>query len=235
MHIMFKRNPVFTILLIIAFAQIFLNGNRFSAIQANPLAFLFLLLAILVALVIHEFSHAFAADKLGDPNPRLAGRVSLNPLRHLDPWGTLLIIITGYGWGKPVSFDPYNLKDPVKDGALIAAAGPISNLLLALIIGLFLRFAPFNFPLLLLEFLLTLFSVNLSLAVFNLVPIYPLDGHHILRVFLPSRARAAYDHFNHTFGIFVAFLFILPIFGAAPVNYIITPSISFLQKLFLGI
>ncbi len=230
-----NRSPIFTIFIIIALVQIFFNGQRWQSIQADPLGFVFLLLAILIALVTHEFAHAFTADKLGDPNPRLAGRVSLNPLRHLDPWGTILILATGYGWGKPVAFDPYNLKDPVKDGAIIAAAGPLTNLILAALLGLLFRFAPFSLPMPFLQFLVTLFSVNLSLAIFNLVPLYPLDGHHILRVFLPSSTRSAYDQFNHRFGIIVAFLLILPIFSrVAPINYLITPALAFFQNLFLG-
>lgn len=230
------RSPIFTIFLILAFSQLFFRSQRWQTVLNDPASFIFLLLAILIALVIHEFAHALAADKLGDPNPRLSGRVTLNPVKHLDPWGTILIIFTGYGWGKPVAFDPYNLKDPVKDGALIAAAGPLINLILAFILGLFFRFFPFSIPQLLLQFLIILFSVNLSLAIFNLVPLYPLDGHHLLRVFFSSNFRAAYDQFNHRFGIILAFLLILPIFSSlAPVNYIIIPAISFLQKIFLGL
>lgn len=230
------RSPIFTIFLILAFSQLFFRSQRWQTVLNDPASFIFLLLAILIALVIHEFAHAFTADKLGDPNPRLSGRVTLNPAKHLDPWGTILIIFTGYGWGKPVAFDPYNLKDPVKDGALIAAAGPLINLILAFILGLFFRFFPFSIPQLLLQFLIILFSVNLSLAIFNLVPLYPLDGHHILRVFFSNNFRSAYDQFNHRFGIILAFLLILPIFSSlAPVNYIIIPAISFLQKIFLGL
>lgn len=231
-----NRSPIFTLFIIFACFQMFFYSQRWQTILQDPLSFVFLLLAILIALVIHEFAHAFAADKLGDPNPRLNGRVTLNPLKHLDPWGTFLIVVTGYGWGKPVTFDPYNLKDPVKDGALIAAAGPLINLSLAFILGLFFRFFPFALPQLLLQFLIVLFSVNLSLAIFNLVPLYPLDGHHLLRVFFSHNFRIAYDQFNQHFGIILAFLLILPIFSSlAPVNYLIIPAINFLQKLFLGL
>ena len=231
-----NRSPIFTLFIIFACFQMFFYSQRWQTVLQDPLSFIFLLLAILIALVIHEFAHALAADKLGDPNPRLNGRVTLNPLKHLDPWGTFLIVVTGYGWGKPVTFDPYNLKDPVKDGALIAAAGPLTNLSLAFILGLFFRFFPFALPSLLLQFLIVLFSVNLSLAIFNLVPLYPLDGHHILRVFFSHNFRAVYDQFNQRFGIILAFLLILPIFSSlAPVNYLIIPAIDFLQKLFLGL
>ncbi len=235
---MFKnRSTTFYIFIVIAFFVIFSGTTRLQSIIANPLSFIFLLLAILIALVLHEFAHALAADKLGDPNPRVAGRVSLNPTRHLDPLGTILIIVTGFGWGKPVGFDPYNLKDPVKDGALIAAAGPVSNLLLAFLLALLLRFIPFfgSNPLLF-TFLFTLFNINLSLAIFNLVPLYPLDGHHILRAILPRSVLPGYDRFNRSFGILVAFLLILPIFTPIPpVNYLLTPALEFCYSLFLGV
>lgn len=233
-----RDKPLLVIFLIIALFQLFINGGRLNNFLTNPIGFIFLLLAILIALVIHEFCHAWAADQLGDPNPRLAGRLSLNPKRHLDPVGTLLIIFTGYGWGKPVEFDPYNFKDPDKDGALVAAAGPVSNLLLAVICALVLRFVPINLNstilLTLYSFLYVLFSVNVTLAIFNLLPIYPLDGHHILRALLPTDLRHGYDRFNHSVGIIVAFLLILPIFGAAPISSVMTPIIELLQKVLLG-
>ncbi len=233
-----KNKPILTIFILIAIFQIFLGGGRLQSIISQPLDFIFLMLALLIALVIHEFAHALTADRLGDPNPRVAGRVSLNPARHLDPWGTILILTTGFGWGKPVQFDPYNLKDPTKDGALIAAAGPFSNILIALICALIIRFVTFpqsTFFLSVFYFLLTLFTVNLSLAIFNLLPVYPLDGHHLLRALLTPRLRASYDLFNRSLGMIVAFLLIIPLFGPAPVTFLITPALTFFQKIFLGL
>ena len=96
----------------------------------NPLSFLFWLVALAMAITIHEFAHAYTADRLGDPTPRLQGRLTLNPLAHLDPLGTLMLLLVRFGWGKPVQFDPFNLKNPRKDGALISLAGPASNLLI---------------------------------------------------------------------------------------------------------
>ena len=229
---------LFYLFLLVAASQIFSPGGRLSMMLHQPLDFIFLLLSILIALVIHEFCHALAADRLGDPNPRIAGRVSLNPLAHLDPFGTILIIVTGFGWGKPVSFDPYNLQDPAKDGALIAAAGPLSNIGLAAICALILRFLPLpmtSVTLTLINFIVTLFSVNLSLAIFNLLPFYPLDGHHIIRAFLPRTTRASYDLFNRHFGMFLAFILIIPWGGVSLVSYLMTPALNFAYTLLLGI
>src|SRR3990167_10568404 len=95
--------------------------------------FVFFIPALLIALTVHEFSHALVADKLGDPTPRLMKRLSLNPLNHLDPIGTLMLLFFHFGWGKPVPFDPFNLRHPRRDAALISLAGPVSNLILAAI------------------------------------------------------------------------------------------------------
>ncbi len=225
------------LLLFLILTEFSTGPRRLAAFIHNPLPVIFSLLSILIALVCHEFAHAYTADRLGDPNPRLAGRVSLNPLVHLDPLGTIFIILTGFGWGKPVQFDPYNLQHPAQDGAVIAAAGPVTNLLIALAAGLGWRFLPLTWhfhPLA--SFMITLFAVNLSLGVFNLLPVYPLDGHHIVRSFLNPDTRRSYDRFNRSFGILVAYIIILPLFGGTSLaSYLITPAISFASKLILGI
>src|SRR3989344_291453 len=94
-------------------------------------SFIFYIISLVIAITIHEFAHAFVADHLGDPTPRLQGRVTLNPLAHLDPMGTLLLFIVHFGWGKPVQFDPFNLRNPRRDAALISLAGPATNLVTA--------------------------------------------------------------------------------------------------------
>src|SRR3989344_4241957 len=102
----------------------------------TPLTFLIFLLfavGVIIAITVHEFAHAASAEKLGDPTAKVHNRVSLNPLNHLDPIGTLLIFLVGFGWGKPTPFDPYNLKNPKKDSAIISLAGPASNLILAVL------------------------------------------------------------------------------------------------------
>jgi len=137
----------------------------------NPLAFVVIFGGIIIAIGIHEAAHCYMADYLGDPTPRSLGRLTLNPLAHLDPVGTLVILVTGaFGWGKPSPFDPYNLKNPRRDTALIALAGPISNLLLALGLSLVLRLS--TWPLALSTVFYFLISLNVNLAIFNLIPIF---------------------------------------------------------------
>src|SRR3990167_6166104 len=105
----------------------------------NPLLFFIYMVALLLAIAVHEFSHALAADYLGDPTPRLAGRLKLNPLVHIDGMGLLFLLFFGFGWGKPVGFDPYNLKNPRKDAAIISLAGPFSNFILAILLSFLLK------------------------------------------------------------------------------------------------
>ena len=101
---------------------------------SDPRTFVLVIFALIISITIHEFAHAFVADKLGDPTARALGRVTLDPRAHLDPLGTILLIVAGFGWGRPVPFDPSYLKNPKKDSALIALAGPVSNFLLAILL-----------------------------------------------------------------------------------------------------
>ena len=149
---------------------------------------LFRLLAFAVAITVHEFAHAWTADRLGDPTARLSGRLSLNPLKHYDPVGSTLLLVTAllpglvaFGWAKPVPFDPYNLKNPKKDAALVSLAGPLANLLVCLFLTLVIRFMGGYF------LLAPIILLNLSLAIFNLVPVYPLDGEKIVTGLLPQK------------------------------------------------
>lgn len=191
----------------------------------------FSVIVLVFSVVIHEVSHGVVAERLGDPTARLAGRLTLNPLKHLDPFGSvilplLLLLLPGgviFGWAKPVPYDPRNLRCPGRDAALVAAAGPVSNLALALVFGLLFRFfAPGAgeaavlgelFPALLAQVVL----VNVWLALFNLVPIPPLDGSKVLFWFLPQRAyelRAfleRYGFFTLLFFIFFGVQLIVPI------------------------
>lgn len=145
------------------------------------------LVALLISIDVHEFGHAWAAFLLGDNTAQRMGRLSLNPLVHLDPMGTIMILVSslagfGIGWGKPVPYNPRNLRlDPRTGGGLIAVAGPASNLVLASLVALPLRLLPLgSMPDLLWDILTTLAWINISLAVFNLLPIFPLDGHGVL-------------------------------------------------------
>ena len=146
-------------------------------------------LAIVVAISIHEFAHALAGYLMGDTTARDAGRLTLNPLSHLDPFGSLMLLLAGFGWGKPTPYNPYNLRYPKWGPALVALAGPAINLCGAIVsiaaLVIVSRFLdPSN---LLIVFLLFLFNVNLMLMVFNLIPIPPLDGSQLLFTILPAR------------------------------------------------
>lgn len=201
----------------------------------NPIAFLIFAIGLVVAITIHEFAHAWTAERLGDPTPRIQGRVTLNPLAHLDPIGTLALLLAGFGWGRPVEFDPYNLKNKVRDSALIALAGPMSNLLLATGIAIFLQLLPEVNPLLSAGLVSTLY-INILLAIFNLVPVAPLDGEKILYALLPKETAFEYRQFMTQYGMFVLLLLILPVFGGtSPVSRLISPIIGFIAQLLLNL
>lgn len=202
-------------------------------LNSSPLAFVFAFVAIVLAITIHEFAHAWTADRLGDPTPRLQGRVTLNPLAHLDPLGTIMMLVTRFGWGKPVMFDPYNLENPRRDSAIIALAGPASNLILATVLAVFLHFIPI--PAFLGIFLVTFISLNVFLAIFNFIPIHPLDGGKILVGLLPKEMAREFDSVLHRYGIIVLILLIFP-FGnsQSPVSYIILPIANGILNLLLG-
>ncbi len=196
------------------------------------MSILILAISLLIVITVHEAAHAWMANYLGDPTARLMGRLSLNPLVHLDPMGTLVFIITAiagfpFGWGKPVPYDAYNLKNPKRDAALISLAGPASNLILASILSLVFRFYP-------LPILEPLISLNVALAVFNLVPIHPLDGGKILVALLPEGEGRQYDLFLNRYGVFILLFLIFPIVnGQSLISIIISPLINFLLAIFL--
>lgn len=153
--------------------------------------FIIFIPAILIALSFHEFAHGFVAYRLGDPTPKYQGRLTLNPLAHLDPVGTLLLLFAHFGWAKPVQVNPYYFEGDEKRGMMIVAlAGPFANILLAYVGALLLSFMlrevlPFNG--LVAVFLQALVQINLVLAAFNLIPVPPLDGSKILAGLLPGK------------------------------------------------
>ena len=201
----------------------------------NPIIFFLNVAGLVVALTIHEFAHAFVADKLGDPTPKYQGRVTLNPMAHLDPLGTLAILIVGFGWGKPVQFDPFNLKEPKRDTALIALAGPASNILLAILLGSGLSLLPATGVLapILARFMVFTLYINVMLAIFNLVPVYPLDGSKIFEALLPPDTALAYEQFMHRYGSIVLLMLIVPWSGTSAVSTLISPIINFIVNLLI--
>jgi len=199
-------------------------------------------IVLLVAFTIHELSHAVVADRMGDPTPRRMGRITLNPIAHLDPIGTILLLVSGFGWAKPVMINPMNLRGNPRTGmAIVAAAGPISNLIMAVFFSL-----PFKLGLVafsafgassvipsLSELLFQFVWINLILAFFNLIPIPPLDGYKILTGILPPDiAYRLRPLEQYGFLILMGVIFILPMLGIDLIsNLIMTPSMMALSFL----
>lgn len=179
---------------------------------SNQLMALAWVLAIIVAITVHEFSHALVATLQGDNTAQLEGRVSLNPLSHLDPVGFIALILVGFGWGKPVPFNPYNLKSKRWGTALVSLAGPGSNLAGAIVFGIVLRlvlqFGHIANDSLLISFLTLLVHFNIILMLFNLIPVPPLDGSKLLTL-LPRRFDNLVETLNrYGFVILIAIILI---------------------------
>ncbi|MDP4009488.1 MAG: site-2 protease family protein [Candidatus Shapirobacteria bacterium] len=192
---------------------------------------------LIIAITIHEFSHALVADFLGDPTPRSHGRLTLNPMAHADLFGTILLpllsALTGIptiGWAKPVPIDPYNLANPRRDEFFIAAAGPLSNLLLAIILSLVVRFSGINSDILSIAIL-----INISLAVFNLIPIPPLDGSKIFFNLIPdSESSLQWQKTLDQYGFIILLVLLFVPFGnSSLLRLIMSPIIHGFSNLLI--
>lgn len=174
--------------------------------------------AILLAVTVHEVAHGWTADKLGDPTARLAGRLTLNPLVHLDPIGALMFIVARFGWAKPVPVNSANLRHPLRDMVWVAAAGPAANFLLAALSLVVFRWTTaMDLPFVTVpvrEICRWSYILNLNLAAFNLIPIPPLDGSQILKGFLPRGALLSYERLE-PYGFIVLVLFLVSGFAGA--------------------
>ena len=210
-------------------------GLTLISYMQNPselLALLLTLPGVIIAITFHEFAHAFAADKLGDDTPRNQGRLTLNPLAHIDPFGFLMLIFVHFGWGKPVEINPRNFKrnrSMSAQEAIVALAGPLMNLILAIVLTIILfaivTFAP-GFILTTAGYLILIalqmaISVNIGLGVFNLVPLPPLDGSKILMHFLPYNAKNWFINNQQLFYVIFLVLWVTNL-----VSYIISPVIN---------
>ncbi|MFA6435759.1 MAG: site-2 protease family protein [Candidatus Gracilibacteria bacterium] len=159
---------------------------------------LFFIVALVISVTIHEFSHAWTANYLGDPTAKYYGRITLNPLKHLDFWGTVMLFLIGFGWGKPVPVNPNNFSNSKRDSALVSLAGPMSNFLLAVAVAM-----PYKYLLAhgasleVTNFLRAVFDLCLILGLFNLLPLPPLDGSKIVGIFVP-------DGYYHRYQLFLA-------------------------------
>jgi Zn-dependent protease len=208
-----------------------------SYLFTDPIRFFAIVIALIFSISFHEFAHVFTAKLLGDETGERAGRLTLNPLAHLDPFGMVAILLIGFGWGKPAPFNPYNLRYRRFGPALVALGGPLSNLSLMVVFGIILKILfPIlgfgNYSIIFLEYLVVLNGV---LLIFNLIPIPPLDGSHILEGILGSKFQNI-SNFLNTNGprILLILIAISILFGISIFSYIIDPVINFIISL-LGI
>jgi Zn-dependent protease len=178
---------------------------------------IFSIAILIMSVVIHEVAHGYAALWQGDVTAKYAGRLTLNPIKHLDPFGSVILpalmaLLPGnliFGWAKPVPYNPYNLKNQRWGELIVAAAGPISNLLIALFFGMLIRFsALLSLSSSFIEISFTVVLINLVLAIFNLMPIAPLDGSKILYSLLPVDKAEAFMQFTNRYSIFLLIFFI---------------------------
>lgn len=211
----------------------------------SPAALVGLLIALVFGITVHEFSHALAATWLGDSLPRRQGRLTLQPAAHLDVVGSLMFLVGGFGWGKPVQYNPYALRASPRTGpALVAVAGPLSNLILAAIIAIFVRLMPIllgtslgglalsSSPAgTLFNLLINIVYYNLILSFFNLIPIFPLDGFTILLGLLPAELAERFE-VTRQYGFFV--LILLMVAGGSIMGPILYNPVETLLRLLIG-
>lgn len=200
------------------------------------ITFLYTLPALVLSLSIHEYAHAWVAYKLGDISQKIRGRLTLNPLAHIDPMGFIAIMLIGVGWGKPVQVDDRNFKDSKKGMMLTALAGPMSNILMAIFITIILKILMVTGILtnmvnskvgdILLEMLLYTIQFNIVFGIFNMIPLPPLDGSKVLAYFLPQSARG----FMYTLERY-SFIIIMIIYFTNLTSYIIQPGYNLVLKL----
>lgn len=205
----------------------------------DPAAFLQALVlkvpALLLAVTVHEVAHGWIADRLGDPTARLQGRLTLNPLPHIDPIGALAFVLAGFGWAKPVPVNAANLRHPVRDMAWVAAAGPISNFLVAFLglVALVLVRRQVDAPFVaepLVGMLRYVYSFNLALGIFNLIPLPPLDGGHFLPYLFP-RGSWTLLHQTEQYGPLILLLLLMT--GA--IGYVVAPVFHFVSGIYIAL
>jgi Zn-dependent protease len=214
----------------------FISGSLVSPVQNagnDPIGFVAWIIALVLGITVHEFMHAYAAHRLGDDTARLLGRLSLNPIAHLDPFGTLLLVLAGFGYGKPVPFNESRLRSTL-GVTLVALAGPLANLVLAALCAIPLRFAADSLVGggLYAEILLAIVQLNCVLAIFNLIPIPPLDGANVVYGLLSPRQQYSWRTYQQ-YGPFLL-LFILLLAPGVLRAVVFAPALA-IARLLLGI
>ena len=227
-----SQNKTYIYALLIILALITISRGGFSILNL-----LLTLPGVLIAITFHEFAHAFAADKLGDDTPRMQGRLNLNPLKHLDPFGFFMLVFAHIGWGKPVQINPrnFNRKVSMQTGeAVVSIAGPLMNFVLSIVFTiiycLVIKYGGIEFMMTTVgDVITTMLSytimVNIGLGVFNLIPLPPLDGSKILKSFLPYKTRVWME--SHEIIFYIIFL---AIWITDVASIIITPIINWIAS-----
>jgi Zn-dependent protease len=219
-------------------------------LNINPATFVSRAITLIIAFTIHEFSHAWAANYFGDSTPRINGRLTLNPLSHLDPIGSLMLLLVGFGWAKPVPVNPYTLRQRAPSALMwVSLAGPLSNFLLAMLAAI-----PFQLAFVTRNDILTAFSsqsgflpapaqflfdfmtINLVLALFNLIPLPPLDGDKIADFFMPDSWKTVTARIR-PYGpmILIAIFMVGPYLGVDLLGWIIRKPLYFLMNILIGV
>ncbi|HJS28400.1 MAG TPA: site-2 protease family protein [Anaerolineales bacterium] len=212
----------------------------FGQLFSDPLALIPRLIVLVVALTVHEFAHAWTADRFGDGTPRANGRLTLNPLSHLDPIGSLVFLLAGFGWAKPVPVNLYALERSNRLAPVwVAFAGPLSNFILAIIFAIPLRFGLLDSaPPLLADLFVQFVWLNLILMVFNLIPIFPLDGEKVLTYLLPpeSSLRRLLDQIRPVGPMILLFLIVAgPLIGLDLLGILVSEPVSAMFAALVGI
>ena len=185
-----------------------------SLLLNNPFAFILIAVPLLYAIIFHELAHGYVAYKMGDPTAKQRGRLSLNPLRHLDPLGTLMLFLVGFGWAKPVPINLNNTKNKRLSDVLISFAGPASNIILTIVSLLILKICLSLYtvlPPIVSMFLLQMAIINLFLPIINLLPIPPLDGSHLIANVLPEKIKIQYQKLGYVGFFLLYFVLQLPL------------------------
>lgn len=209
--------------------EFFEQIGRFLAYPLEKLPYV--IVSLLIAFTVHEFSHAYVAYKFGDPTAKNEGRVTLNPISHLDPIGTLLILIAGFGWARPVPVNRFHFKNPKLAGVLVSFAGPFSNLIVAILgflifYGLLAAGVGPDLPFFVEPFLNILINLNVLLFVFNLIPLPPLDGYRIVQDLVSADVRAKMTQYEQYGSLIFLILIITPL-GDYTIRPILDTGIKF--------